>query len=247
MMKNLFDNKIKFDRYKNIVVLTGAGISVASGLKTYRGKTSFLDNNIGNKGHVDRLKDNPLLIWQLFNSLRTACLSAKPNQAHQVLAQLESNLKPEQNFTLITQNVDCLHKEAGSKNVIELHGVVTETCCSNKSCQLTIFKDEREYVNKAPLCPQCNSPLKPNVVLFGESIPLHKEWRVKQALRNCDLFIAIGTSGTVFPAANYVRSAEYLGAKTILINLEPMNPRNLYFQQEYLGKAEELLPKLFEF
>ncbi|VEP11276.1 Transcriptional regulator, Sir2 family protein [Hyella patelloides LEGE 07179] len=245
-MKTLLTQKIKFSKYKNIVILTGAGISVASGLKTYRGKTSNQDNNIGNQAHVDRLKDNPLLIWQLFNPLRTACLSAKPNQAHQVLVHLEQSLKPEQNLALITQNVDRLHQKAGSKNVIELHGVVTETCYSNKQCQLLPFKDEKEYINKAPLCHQCNSPLKPNVVLFGESIPVDREWQVKKALRKCDLFIAIGTSGTVFPAANYVRSAEYSGAKTIFMNLEPMNPKNHYFQQEYIGEAEQLLPELFD-
>lgn len=171
-------------------------------------------------------------------------MSASPNTAHLILAKLEQNLKPEQNFTLITQDVDRLHEKAGSKNVIELHGAVTETCCCDRDCHLVPFLDNLEYIKEIPTCPQCHSYLRPNIVLFGEPIPLDKEWQVKQALRNCDLFIAIGTSGTVFPAANYVRSAEYSGARTILINLEATNPKNPYFKEEYIGKAEELLPEL---
>jgi NAD-dependent deacetylase len=247
MIENSHQPSIIWQNYQNIVVLTGAGISVASGLKTYRGvaKELKLDKmNVEKWGHVDRLKDNPLAIWQLFGSLRTSCLSASPNQAHLILAKLEQSLKPEQNFTLITQNIDRLHDKAGSKNLIELHGVVTETCCSNRDCHLVPFTDNLEYIEEAPTCPQCHSFLKPNIVLFGEPIPLDKEWQVKQVLRNCDLFIAIGTSGTVFPAASYVRSAKYSGARTILINLEKINPKNPYFQEEYLGKAEDLLPKL---
>ncbi|MDJ0530898.1 MAG: Sir2 family NAD-dependent protein deacetylase [Xenococcaceae cyanobacterium MO_207.B15] len=240
-------SKINFQNYQNIVVLTGAGISVASGLKTYRGIGSDREyKNISEQGHIDRLKENPQAIWKLFNSLRTSCLSAQPNPAHIVLAKLEKSLKLSQNFTLITQNVDQLHKKAGSNSVIELHGVITETCCSNQRCDFVPFEDNLEYIDETPLCPKCNNPLRPNIVLYGESLPIDKEWQVKKVLRNCDLFIAIGTSGTVFPAANFVRSAEYSGARTILINLEPTNPKNPYFKEEYIGKAEEILPELFK-
>jgi NAD-dependent SIR2 family protein deacetylase len=88
--------------------------------------------------------------------------------------------------------------------------------------------------------------LRPDTVLFGEHLPIQEEWLVKKALRNCDLFIAIGTSGTVSPVSNYVRSADYAGARTILINLEPMEPKNPYFHEEYLGLAEEILPLMFD-
>lgn len=247
MIKNKHRSQINWQNYQNIVILTGAGISVASGLKTYRGvakERKFQNINVEEQGHVDRLKDNPLGIWQLFNALRTSCLSASPNTAHSSLVKLEQNLKPEQNFTLITQNIDRLHHKAGSKNVIELYGLVTETCCSNRDCNLAPFTDNLEYIEEASTCPQCRSFLKPNIVLFGEPIPIDKEWQIKKVLRNCNLFIAIGTSGTVFPAANYVRAAEYSGARTILINLEATKQKNPYFQEEYIGKAEELLPEL---
>jgi len=95
-----------------------------------------------------------------------------------------------------------------------------------------------------PLCPRCDSVLRPDIVLFGEPIPLDAGWKVKMALRDCDLFLAIGTSGLVAPAANFVRSAEYAGARTVYVNLEPLDPPNPAFQEVYLGRAEELLPKL---
>ena len=95
-----------------------------------------------------------------------------------------------------------------------------------------------------PACPDCGSALRPDIVLFNEPLPVEAEWRVKRSLRDCDLFIAVGTSGTVSPAANFVRGAEYAGARTVLVNLTPMMPPNPYFQEEYLGKAEELLPFL---
>jgi NAD-dependent deacetylase len=98
-----------------------------------------------------------------------------------------------------------------------------------------------------PLCSLCGSVLHPDTVLFGEQLPAKEEWLAKRALRDCDLFIAISTSGTVSPAANFVRSADYAGVRTILINLEPMEPKNPYFKfkEEYLGYAEELVPLIF--
>ena len=96
-----------------------------------------------------------------------------------------------------------------------------------------------------PICQICSSPLRPDTVLFGEQMPVKEEWLSKRALRDCDLFIAIGTSGTVYPASGFVRSADYAGARTILINLEPMEPKNPYFKEEYLGAASELVPLLF--
>ena len=231
--------KINLNQYRNIVILTGAGVSAASGLETYRGK-AFHDKNIEQLAHVERLRDNPLETWQAFNSLRTSSAIAKPNQIHLLLAKIEQQLKSK--FTIITQNIDRLHHQAGSKNVIELHGRVDKTSCSNNQCNLQPYLDLKTYSTHPPLCPKCNSPLRPFVILFGEKIGLEEEWQAKKVLRNCDLFIAIGTSGTVSPAANFVRSAEYAGARTVLVNLEPMNPRNPYFQEEYIGKAEEILP-----
>jgi NAD-dependent deacetylase len=160
------------------------------------------------------------------------------------LVRLEYNLKPHQQFLLITQNIDGLHQKAGSQNVVELHGTVRRTRCTNDSCISEPFTDNDPHDKQLPRCSTCQSPLRPDIVLFNEEIPPDASWQSKRALRDCDLFIAVGTSGTVSPASNFVRSADYAGARTILVNLEPMNPKNPYFKEEYLGKAEEVLPTL---
>ena len=172
--------------------------------------------------------------------------SSAPNQTQRIWhwAEWEAALAPHQEFLLVTQNVDALHQRAGSKNVVELHGNIMQTRCSNPSCTLQPYRDEQSHLDKAPSCPMCGSVLRPDVVLFGEEIPALTSWTVKRALRDCDLFLAIGTSGLVTPAANYVRSAEYAGARTILVNLEPMTMPNPAFKEQYLGPAEEVLPNL---
>ncbi len=237
--------KINIKNYKQIVVLTGAGISAASGIRTYRGENGvWQEFDVGQHGRVDRLKDNPQQIWTLFGALRAQLKSAMPNQAHLALAALEQNLRPDQQFTLITQNVDGLHQRAGSVNVVELHGNIRYTKCANAACDLAPFTDENTYADAVPRCSKCGDVLRPDIVLFGEMIPALPGWQAKRALRECDLFMAIGTSGSVAPASNFVRSAEYAGARTIYINLDPMEPRNPAFKEEYLGKAEELLPAM---
>jgi NAD-dependent deacetylase len=144
----------------------------------------------------------------------------------------------------VTQNVDSLHQRAGSRQVVELHGNIAITRCSREQCDLPRFVDHEAHSDRVPCCPKCGGVLRPDVVLFGEAIPALASWHVKRALRDCDLFIAIGTSGLVTPAADYVRSAEYAGARTILVNLEKQLRRNPAFQEEYFGKAEEILPAL---
>ena len=129
--------------------------------------------------------------------------------------------------------------------MIEIHGNVERTRCNNPACSLKPYIDKEPHQD-LPMCSLCGSLLRPDTVLFGEHLPIEEEWLVKKALRNCDLFIAIGTSGTVSPVSNYVRSADYAGARTILINLEPMEPKNPYFHEEYLGLAEEILPLMFD-
>jgi NAD-dependent deacetylase len=239
---------IDVSTYKSITVLTGAGISVASGLCTYRGAGGIWEKyDVEYYGHVDRIKDAPEKLWELFGSLRGSVGNVKPNQAHSALASLEKYLKPSQCFQLVTQNIDGLHQLAGSANVIELHGNIAMTRCSSTDCKLNPFHDKDPHTDKPPSCKVCSSPLIPNVTLFGEALPSYETWLVKNALRDCDLFLAIGTSGTVSPASNYVRSADYAGARTIYINIESLNPRNPYFKEEIIGRAEEILPSIFSY
>ena len=237
---------INFSDYRKIVVLTGAGVSVASGIRPFRGKGGLWDEiNPIEYAHISLLQTNPRAIWELDGAFRKQLATSVPNIAHIELAKFEANLSPNQQFTLITQNIDGLHQLAGSSNVIEIHGNVCRTRCSNPNCSLTTYLDNNSYDDMLPICQICGSPLRPDTVLFGEQMPVKEEWLSKRALRDCDLFIAIGTSGTVYPASGFVRSADYAGARTILINLEPMEPKNPYFKEEYLGAASELVPLLF--
>ncbi|MCU0544744.1 MAG: NAD-dependent protein deacylase [Oscillatoriaceae cyanobacterium Prado104] len=237
---------INFDRYRNIVILTGAGISVASGIRPFRGQGGLSDE-IDPLQHSDcsLIETNPIAIWQFYGILREQLKTAQPNAAHLKLAEIEERLSPNQQFTLITQNIDGLHQRAGSSNVLEIHGNVNRTRCSNLSCSITPFSDSESHDRALPMCQICGSTLRPDIVLFGEQLPVKESWLAKRSLRDCDLFIAIGTSGTVSPASSFVRSADYAGARTILINLEPMAPKNPYFKEEYLGCAEEIVPLIF--
>lgn len=232
-------------QYSRIVVLTGAGISAGSGLRTYRGPDGvWEEHDVERLGHASALRERPADTWRLFGSMRTPVLASAPNAAHRALAAFESQLGPRQQFLLVTQNVDSLHQTAGSKNVCEIHGNLMFTRCSDPSCSLPRFRDESAHSDKVPQCNLCGSMLRPDIVLFGEELPLQETWTVKHALRDCDLFIAIGTSGLVEPAASYVRGAEYAGARTILVNLEPLARPNPAFKERYFGRAEVLLPKL---
>ncbi|MBI4952302.1 MAG: NAD-dependent deacylase [Myxococcales bacterium] len=231
-------------RYRHIVVLTGAGISVASGLRPYRGPGGlWLEAGVAALATPQALAERPADVWRLFGPLRALAKGAQPNAGHAALAAAEARLTDAE-FTIITQNIDGLHQRAGSRNVIELHGSAFRTRCSDAACELKPFDDHDAHAESVPPCPRCSSVLRPDVVLFDEALPGGAEWHAKRALRDCDLFLAVGTSGTVSPASNFVRAAEFALARTVLVNLEPMKPRHPAFDEEYLGRAEELLPVL---
>jgi NAD-dependent deacetylase len=149
-----------------------------------------------------------------------------------------------QRVTLVTQNVDGLHQRAGSTDVLEMHGFAFRTRCLRRNCSLKPFRDERLY-DAVPACPVCGGPMRPDVVLFGEDIPRRVLDRVLRELSACDLFVSVGTSGVVAPAAEFVRGAAYVGARTINVNVEPTDPPNPFFADELVGKAEDILPRLF--
>ena len=236
--------RLQAGSWRHVVVLTGAGISVASGLPTYRGPGGLWTRpGMEEVPDADMFARDPSRLWSLFGTLRGHLRTAQPNAAHLALADWEARLTQGQSFTLLTQNVDRLHTRAGSRNVVELHGSLLHTRCGNPGCTLSAFEDLAEHV-QAPPCGQCGQPLRPDVTLFGEPLPVDAEWAAKKALRDCDLFLAIGTSGSVAPAANFVRGAKYAGAWTLLVNLTPMRPRHPDFDVEILGPAEQLLPLL---
>ncbi|XSG75101.1 SIR2 family NAD-dependent protein deacylase [Herpetosiphon llansteffanensis] len=232
-------------RYRNIVVLTGAGISVASGVRPFRGP-----NGIWNEWDIERcatrtaLKQSPQLVWQAFGPLRTQLQTTQPNAAHRALARFEQSLSKHQRFTLITQNIDGLHQLAGTRNLVEFHGSLRQSRCSDDDCEQPSFVDQRAHTETLPTCPTCGKPLRPDIVLFEEAIPIWAEAHAKRSLRECDFFLAVGTSGTVFPAAAFARTAQMLGARTMLVNLEPHAEADSAFEEQHIGRAEELLPTL---
>jgi len=236
---------IDWTRYRKIVFLTGAGVSVASGLRAFRGPGGLWEErDLVELSDAAALARDPEGVWRLFGELRPLALAARPNAAHRALREVERLIAPGAQCTVITQNVDGLHQRAGSTGVIELHGSLFRTRCSSSGCDLEAYPDGEAHASSVPRCPRCGAVARPDVVLFNEALPVDAEWAAKKALRDCDLFIAAGTSGTVWPAASFVGSAEYEGARTILVNLEPMRPRNPHFHEEVLGKAEEVLPRL---
>lgn len=235
---------IDSSQYSRIVLLTGAGVSAASGLPTFRGPYGLLQDDVKWVSDAENLPACLPGLWQLYGGLRQQALQAQPNLAHTAIATWQQQWGDRCSITLVTQNVDGLHQRAGSQNVIELHGSVLRSRCTNPGCSSRPFEDRQVPQAEVPCCPICQAALRPDIVLFNEPLPVEGQWQVKRSLRDCDLFIAIGTSGTVSPAANFVRSAEYAGARTILLNLTPMQPPNPYFKEEYIGRAEELLPIL---
>jgi NAD-dependent protein deacetylase/lipoamidase len=235
---------IDMARYRRTVVLTGAGISAASGLPTYRGTGGlWTPENVERYATAQAVSSDPRGVWEFFARTRVAFAPAEPNRAHRALAALEARLGPEHSLTVLTQNVDGLHALAGSQRVVELHGTLRKSRCT--SCDYVRAENLAECPPDCPVCPQCSAPLRPAIVLFDEFLSAETERAAKEALRRCDLFLAVGTAGAVAPAANFVRSARFEGARTIYVNVQPMTPPNPAFGEALLGPAEEVLPELF--
>lgn len=228
-----------------IVVLTGAGVSVPSGLRPYRGPGGLWteDPELAEQATLSAFERDPLAAWRVVGSRRSMVRDAEPNAAHLALARFEAALPETARFHLITQNVDGLHQRAGSREVIELHGALRRTRCSSATCDLEPYDDDTEPADVPP-CPRCGAALRPDVVLFEEPIPAEPDWLSKRALRDCEFFLAVGTSGTVSPASNFVRGAKYAGAYALYVNLEPMEDGAGAFDEAIIGPAETVLPDL---
>lgn len=224
---------------ENIVVLTGAGISAESGLGTFRGAGSvWKEHRVEDVATPEAFLRNPGLVQRFYNERRQKLQSPriKPNPAHHALARLEKEWPG--GFFLVTQNVDDLHEHAGSENVLHMHGKLLEVRC-RESHEVFTWKDS---VTDDTACPCCGrlGTLRPNVVWFGE-MPLEMV-RIHAALERCDLFISIGTSGNVYPAAGFVEVAKNTArAHTVELNLEP-SAANLSFVERNYGRASEIVP-----
>lgn len=224
--------------YRRVVVLTGAGISQSAGLATYRGPGGlWSDPELQELAHADALASRRADVCNMFWAFRRAIRQVAPTAAHRALAAFEARRAPDTGFALITQNVDGLHQAAGSRAVCEYHGTLTRWRCER--CGVELEPPDGE----PPV--HCGELMRPAAVLFGEAIPTEAAWIAKRALRDCDLFVAIGTSGTVYPAASFVRAAAYAGARCVLVNLEIDDEARDVYPECHAGPADELVPALF--
>ena len=226
--------------WKNVFVLTGAGISAESGIPVFQG-TNWHGHSHYELANIDAWRRDPELVWRYYSERRRHAGSANPNAAHVALAEWEAVIGPERLF-LCTQNVDGLHEAAGSRQVVHIHGKLFESRCAAE-CGRPARVDQSEYCGgELPRCA-CGALLRPNVCWFGEQ-PYELD-RVSEALERCDVFIAVGTSGSVQPVASFVAMLKQRPdpARTIFVGLaEPENAR--HFDEVHLGRATEKLPQV---
>lgn len=239
-------NALEFQNYRQIVVLSGAGVSAASGIPTFRGPSGRLAAELLPVSDGRRVRELLPQMWQVYGRLRAGSLTTKPNAAHFALARWQHQWQDKAQITLVTQNVDGLHSRAGSENVVEIHGSLLRSRCLNAACPNAVGFEDSAVPGEVPLCLICGDALRPDITLFNEALPWEELHRIKRALRFCDLFLAVGTSGTVSPASDFVRSAFDAGARTIFVNLTPLEVASPYFGETILGRAEEVLPVLLD-
>jgi NAD-dependent deacetylase len=220
------------------VVLTGSGISAESGVPTFREAQTGLWQRFDPEelATPEAFERDPRLVWDWYAWRRTLVAQAAPNPGHLALAEMQGLV---QSLTLVTQNVDGLDQRAGSRDVIELHGNILRTRCSVEGVEVHDYEEGESL----PVCPSCGAPLRPDVVWFGEMLPPGALDAALEAARGADLFLSVGTSGLVFPAAALPHEALERGATLVEINPEetPLTPHVDYALR---GTAGDVLPRL---
>jgi len=226
--------------FERIVVLTGAGLSAESGLATFRDKDGIWSKyDITEVATPEAFAANPARVHEFYNLRRRGLRDAKPNAAHLALARLEREHRGE--VTIITQNIDALHEAAGTQRLIHMHGELLKALCARCEARHPWHDDLSVEIP----CPSCGKTggLRPDVVWFGE-MPYHMD-EIYDVLAKADLFASIGTSGTVYPAAGFVREARAAGAHTVELNLEPSQGASL-FAEAIHGPATRIVPEWVE-
>lgn len=228
-------------KYRSIVILTGAGISAESGIPTFRGSDGLWEGHrVEDVATPEAFARNPELVHTFYNLRRAALGTVEPNPAHTALARLEREL--DGTVLVVTQNVDDLHERAGSKNVLHMHGELRKAWClgcDNRTEWLDAMTEESR-------CPHCSREgrLRPDIVWFGE-MPYEME-HIEEALSGCDLFVSIGTSGNVYPAAGFVTMVRHMGrAHTLELNLDPSEGSSMFHEARH-GPASKLVPAFVE-
>jgi len=225
----------------HIAVLTGAGISAESGVPTFREAQTGLYAQVNPQelASLEGFRQNPMLVWEWYSWRRSIVTAANPNPGHKALVAMEQRTP---NFTLITQNVDGLHRRAGSQNVLELHGNLMNTRCSQENILITGWQISETI---PPKCPNCGAFLRPDVVWFGENLPVLTLQKATQAATSCQVFLSIGTSAIVEPAASLPFLALQHGADVIEVNPEP-TPLSKLVAFTLRGAAGIILPELVQ-
>lgn len=227
------------DTVRNIVILTGAGISAESGLATFRGPDGLWEGRrVEEICTPEALAADRALVLDFYDQRRAALATVEPNAAHRALARLDA--KWEGDLLIVTQNVDDLHERAGARRMLHIHGELLSALC--EAC------GERAGFTGGmlggPRCAACGQEaLRPDIVFFGE-MPYEME-RIDAALMEADLFVSIGTSGAVYPAAGFVQAARHAGADTLELNLDP-SAGSYHFHETRLGPASLLVPQWVE-
>ncbi len=243
--------RLRIDGDTRLLVLTGAGVSAESGVPTFRDANGLWESHpIEQVATPEGFEEDPRLVWRFYSERRRKAKGVRPNSGHGALAVAEARMGDR--FLLVTQNVDGLHRRAGSVRLVEMHGSLFETRCSR--CHREPFPDDREYLGDPPPCDECRSHgrtglLRPAVVWFGEVLdPIHLRQIavfVEEARAGRLVFLAVGTSGLVYPAAGLVLQARAAGAEAWLVNADP--PDNAHAFHHFIqGQSGMVLPDLFQ-
>jgi NAD-dependent deacetylase len=224
-------------RSRQMFILTGAGTSAESGLATFRGPDGLWEGHrVEDVATPEAFARNPELVQLFYDARRARLNDVEPNAAHRALARLDAEWPGE--LLIVTQNVDDLHERAGARRLLHMHGALRSAWC--RACDARLPWEGE--LSSGPACPACGTEgrLRPDIVWFGE-MPYEMDV-IDEALRACDLFVSIGTSGAVYPAAGFVQTASYCGARTLEMNLEPSLGSTL-FHESRIGRAGEIVPR----
>ncbi|MBN2333010.1 MAG: NAD-dependent deacylase [Deltaproteobacteria bacterium] len=225
---------------KRVVALTGAGISVDSGIPAFRGSQGLWEHYDPQEyAHIDAFISNPRKVWRMLAEMLALVYDARPNPAHLALSAMEANGLLQ---AVVTQNVDGLHQAAGSKRVVEFHGNTRNLTCL--SCNHREAIASFAELNIPPLCPRCQMVMKPDVVFFGEAIPPAAQSSAVLAASQADLMLVIGTSAVVYPVADLPWVTKRNGGTIVEINLEPSPLTKTVADVVLLGSASDIMPAL---